>query len=133
MPYTPYNRPQSEFRGGKQILASEDFRYTPEGGTIDAAKVGARYVEVGEPFVRDMATGKYVPFTDAAHVEEGALADGFEDPVLCDVDFDSDGVNDIIVGQLLNEAYVYDKKMPEKVTEAFKKLNVHLHFVKRGV
>lgn len=134
MPYTPYNRPQSDFRGGKQILASEDFRYTPEGGTIDAVKVGARYVEVGEPFVRNMNNdGLYEPFVDATHVADGALVAGFEDPVILDVDFNCDGVNNVVVGQLLNEGYVYDAKLPSKVTAAFKALNVHLHYVKRGV
>lgn len=134
MPYTPYNQPQSAFRGGKNILASEHFQYTEEGGTINASAVGARYVEVGEPFVRDMSDGLYVPFVDGTHTTEGALNTGFADPVICDVDFNSDGTNNIVVGQLIAIGSVYSGKLPDSVTDAFKALTTpSIRYVVRGV
>lgn len=133
MPYTPFNRDQTAFKSGKNILASEHFAYTEEGGTLDAVAIGNRYVEVGEPFVRDMATGKYVPFTDAAHLTTGALNTGFADPVVCDIDFDCDGVNDVIVGQLLIKASLYPGKLPASVTDAFKELtHPNMRYYPRG-
>lgn len=132
MPYTPYNREQEEFKGGIQILASQDFSYTPEGGTIDAAEVGAVYVPVGTPFVQDVATGRYVPYNDADHTTTGALNAGFRDPVLCNVDFQCDGVHNVVVGELLRKATVYPKKLPASVTATFMTLNPHIFYEYRG-
>lgn len=133
MPYTPYNREMEEFRGGIQILASQEFQYTPEGGTIDAASVGAEYVAVGTPFVQNVATGRYVPYTDADHTTDGALSAGFRDPVITNVDFYSDGTHNIVVGELLRKATVYGAKLPESVTDTFKTLNPHIFYEYRGL
>lgn len=123
MPYeVPRNQDATEFKGGKTILASIHFLYTEEGGTIDAAAVGDRYVELGEPFVFNETTKKYVPFVSATHVTTGALNAGFSDPVICHVDFNCDGVNDVVVGELIYTGTFYDKKLPAKVTADFKAL-----------
>lgn len=137
MPYeVPRNLPQTEFKGGKTILASVHFDYTREGGTVDGAAVGNRYVELGEPFVQRTTDFKYVPYTDAAHLdaETGQLKDGFQDPVICDVDFNSSGDVDIVVGALLISGTVYSAKLPDKVTPAFKKLTGPLmRYEQRGL
>lgn len=135
MPYVPYNRPQSEFKSGKTILASQDFKYTVEGGTLDAAAIGDRYVEVGEPFIKNDATGRYVPFTDAAHIDAttGAIVAGFSDPVICDVDFNCDGVHNPVVGPLMWQATVYEPKLPAAVTDAFKRHTPNIRYESRGL
>lgn len=125
MPYTPFDRSQSSFKSGITILASQDFDYTLEGGTIDAAALGARYVPVGFPFVQNESTGRYVPFVAATHVTGGALNAGFRDPVLTNVDFNSDGTHNIIVGELIYRGRVYSGKLPAEVTAAFKSLTAN--------
>lgn len=134
MPYTPHDREQTAFKSGIQILASQDFDYTLEGGTIDAAALGARYVPVGFPFVQDVATRRYVPFVAATHTTDGVLNAGFRDPVLTNVDFNSDGVHNIIVGELIYRGRVYDKKLPTEVTAAFKAVTQHkIGYEDRGI
>lgn len=134
MPYqVPRNRPQTEFKGGIQILASAHFKYTEEGGQIDAAAVGARYVPCGEPFIRNLTTGRYDPFVAATHVTNGVINAGFADPVICDVDFDCNGVDDVIVGQLIYEGSVYAKKLPAAVTAPFKAVTPRIRYIERGL
>lgn len=125
MPYVPYNREQTAFKGGITILASQDFKYTTEGGTLDAAAIGNRKVEVGEPFIQNIATGRYVPYT-------GQTA-GFRDPVLCDVDFFCDGVHNVVVGALIWKGEVYGAKLPAAVTDAFKAANPNIRYNYRGL
>lgn len=133
MPYeVPNNQSQTAFKGGIQILASVHFKYTEEGGTLSATAIGNRYVACGEPFVRQTSTGKYVPFVAATHVTGGALNAGFTDPVICDVDFNCDGTNDVVVGQLLYEATVYAAKLPAKVTPEFKAVTPRIRYLNRG-
>lgn len=128
MPYqVPSNRPQSEFKGGIQILASAHFKYTEEGGTIDAVAVGANYVPCGSPFIKNITTGFYVPYVDA--VTTGA---NFTDPVICDVDFDCDGVNHVVIGQLIYEGSVYAQKLPASVTAEFKAASPRIRYITRG-
>lgn len=134
MPYeVPQNQPQTAFKGGKSILASVHLKYTEEGGTIDAAAVGARYVELGEPFIRNNTTGRYVPFVDATHIAAGAIVAGFSDPVICNVDFTCNGTNHVVVGELMYEASVYSFKLPSKVTAAFKAVTPRIRYVTRGL
>lgn len=134
MPYeVPSNQPQTAYKGGKTIIASRHMQYTEEGGTLDAALIGNRYVELGEPFVRDNASGRYVPFVDATHTTTGTLNAGFSDPVICNVDFNCDGSNNVIVGELLIRASVYSAKLPAKVTAAFKGITPNIRYVTRGL
>lgn len=134
MPYeVPSNQPQTAYKGGKTILASRHLQYTEEGGTLDAAAIGNRYVELGEPFVRDNTSGRYVPFVAATHVTTGVLNAGFSDPVICNVDFNCNGVNHVIVGELIIRGSVYDKKLPAKVTAAFKAITPNIRYVTRGL
>lgn len=134
MPYqVPRNRPQSEFKGGIQILASAHFKYTEEGGTLDAAAIGAAYVPCGSPFIRNMTTGRYYPFVEATHVTAGVVNAGFADPVICDVDFDCNGIDDVVVGQLIYEGAVYLHKLPDSVTAAFRTVTPRIRYIERGL
>jgi hypothetical protein len=133
MPFTPFNREQTAFKSGVQILASDDFKYTEEGGTLDAAAIGERYVPCGFPFVRDTASGRYVPFVAATHVTGSALNAGFTDPVICDVDFNCDGVHDIVMGALIWRGSVYPGKLPAEVTAEFKAVTPNIRYVTRGL
>lgn len=127
----PYDQDQTEYKGGLQIRSSIHFRYTEEGGTLDAASIGARYCPVGLPFVRSAATGRYHPFVAATHVTGGVLNAGFDDPVICDVDFDCDGVHNIVVGALLTHASVYSAKLPPEVTPEFKAITPNIRYTNR--
>ena len=135
MPYeVPRNQDATAFKGGKTILASViALQYTEEGGTLDAAAIGDRYVELGEPFIRDNASGRYVPFVAATHVTAGAINAGFSDPVICNVDFDCNGSDNVVVGELIVRGSVYDKKLPTKVTAAFKAVTPGIRYVSRGL
>lgn len=134
MPYeVPRNQDPTPFKGGKTILASVHFRYTEEGGTLDAAAIGDRYVELGEPFVKNTTTGRYVPFVAATHVTGGVLNAGFADPVITNVDFECNGSDNVIVGELLYEASVYAKKLPAKVDNAFKAVTPRIRYISRGL
>lgn len=134
MPYeVPRNQDPTPFVGGKTILASVHFQYTEEGGTLDAAAIGDRYVELGEPFVFNEATGRYVPFVDATHITTGALTAGFSDPVICNVDFNCNGTDHVVVGELLIAASVYAPKLPAAVTAAFRAVTPNIRYVRRGL
>lgn len=133
MPYeVPRNQDATAFKGGKTILASIHFKYTEEGGTLDATAIGDRYVELGEPFVRNNTTGRYVPFVAATHVAAGVLAAGFSDPVLCNVDFECNGTDHVVVGELLYEATVYAPKLPAKVDAAFRGITPRIRYMTRA-
>lgn len=45
--YTPKTS-RTDFKGGKNILASEHFTFIEGGATLDAAKIGSGYVPVGQ-------------------------------------------------------------------------------------
>jgi len=112
MPYVPGNTQETEFKGGKNILASEHFQYTESGGTLDGAVIGNAYLPVGTPLARNTTTGKYEVFSTAT---------GYDDFCIMDVDVQMAG-KDVIVGQLLIRGSVYDRKLPASVTQAFKDL-----------
>lgn len=134
MPYeVPRNQDATAFQGGKTILASIHMQYTEEGGTLDATAIGDRYVELGEPFIFNNTTGRYVPFVAATHVTGTAINAGFSDPVICNVDFNCDGVNHVVVGELLIAASVYDAKLPAAVTDAFRAVTPNIRYVRRGL
>ncbi|MEE6134626.1 MULTISPECIES: hypothetical protein [Bacillaceae] len=112
MPYSLKDE-RTPFRGGKNILASIHMQYTEEGATLDASKIGAKYLPVGTPIARNLTTGKYEVFSTAT---------GFDDFALLNVDVDCDGKHDVFVGEVLIRASVYDGKLPATVTQEFKDL-----------
>lgn len=118
MAYT-LNTSQTEFRGGKNILASEHHQLLEAGATLDAEVFGAGYIEVGTAIARNTTTGKFEPYEDG---EEGEAPEGYDEFAILNIDVECDGENDIIVGEVLIRASVYDAKLPDNVTETFKTL-----------
>lgn len=126
MAYTP-KFGGTEFRGGKNILASENFQFIEGGATLDASVFGNTYVEVGTPIARDTTTGKFVPYEDGS---EGALQTGVDEFSILNIDVDMDGTNDAIVGEVVVRGSVYADKLPNSVTDAFKEANDNIRYVK---
>lgn len=126
MAYT-LNFGESEFRGGKNILASEHLQYIEGGATLDATAFGNTYVEVGTAIARDTTTGKFVPYTETT---AGTLEPGLDEFSILNIDVDMDGVNDAIVGEVIVRGSVYNDKLPAGVTDAFKEANPHIRYVK---
>ncbi|MEE3895324.1 hypothetical protein [Priestia megaterium] len=116
MPYS-LNFKREPFKGGKNILASVHMQYIEGGATLDAAKIGAKYLPVGTPIARNTTTGKFEEYKEAT---AGTVPTGFDEFALLNVDVDCDGVRDVIVGEVLIRASVYDAKLPSTVTSAFK-------------
>lgn len=112
MPYTLRND-RTEFKGGKNILASQHIQYNEEGAILDAAKIGKTYLPVGTPIARNTTTKKFEVFSAEA---------GYDNFGILNVDVDCDGENDVVVGEVLIRASVYEKKLPATVTAAFKTL-----------
>jgi len=115
----PYNlkSERTPFKGGTNILASVHMQYIEGGATLDAAKIGAEYLPVGTPIARNTTSGKFEVYKEAT---AGTLPTGFDEFALLNVDVDCDGKNDVIVGEVLIRASVYDAKLPSTVTETFK-------------
>ncbi|MCU7556540.1 hypothetical protein [Macrococcus capreoli] len=112
-----------DFRGGKNILASEHVKYVHGGATLDATKFPKGLIEVGTLIARNTTTGKYEPFTTAS---------GFDNFYILNEDHDHDGVSDAITGAVIIEGSVYLKKLPtadQAKVETFKPLNQNIHFV----
>jgi len=122
--YTP-KFSQTEFRQGKNILASEHLQYIGGAATLDAAKFGAKYVECGTAIARNTTTGKYEPYTEST---EGTLEPGFDNFAILDIDWDCDGVNDGIAGQVIVHGSVYEAKLVG-VTDAFKAATPLIRYV----
>ncbi|WP_263708006.1 hypothetical protein [Shouchella tritolerans] len=118
MSYTLKNG-RTEFRGGINILASRHLQWTEHGITLDAEKTGKTYLPVGTPVARNLETGKYEVYADG---EGGAAPEGYDDFALLNIDVEVDGENDVIIGEVLIRASVYEAKLPDTVTETFKKL-----------
>lgn len=110
MPYTG-KIVTTEFKSGINILASEHFQFIEGGATLDAAKFGAVYIPVGTPIARNVATGFFEPYAEGV---------GHDEPALLNIDVNSDGVSNIVVGEVIIRGSVYDAKLPDTVTEAFK-------------
>ena len=102
-----------DFRGGKNILASEHLQFLEAGATLDAEAFGEGYIEVGTAIARNTTTGKFEPFT---------TAEGYDEFAILNVDAHCNGKDDIIVGEVIVRGSVYEAKLPENVTEEFKEL-----------
>lgn len=124
MPYS-LNHGRTPFKGGKNILASTHLQFREVGGTLDATKFPEGLVEVGTCIVRNTTSGKFEPYTEAV---AGTFPDGFDDPVILNVDFINDGVNDTIVGELIVRGSVYGAKLVG-VTDAFKTATPMIRYV----
>ena len=123
MPYAPKST-RSEFKGGKNILASAHVQFKEVGGTFDATAFPVGVVEVGQCAIKNDTTGKYEPNADNA----GSLPAGYSDPVILNVDFENDGETDTVVGELIVRGSVYEPKLVD-VTAGFKAALPMVRFV----
>lgn len=115
------------FRGGKNILASEHVQFLEVGATLDAAAFGAGTIELGTLIVRNTTSGKFEPY---AETTDGTFEPGFEDAAVLNIDVESNGTDDIIVGEVIVRGSVYADKLPAAPTEAFKAKNDNIRYVK---
>ena len=125
MAYT-LKQTEVQFRGGKNILASEHVQYVHGGATLDGAAFPEGYIEVVTLIARNTATGKYEPFAAGA---EGALPEGFDNFYILNEDHEHDGESDAVSGAVIIEGSVYEAKLPVEVPAAFKQANPNIHYV----
>lgn len=124
MPYSLHNRNEREdFRGGRNILASEHLQYFEAGGTLDAEVTGAVYLPLGTLLARSLTTGKFEPAAALTDLE------GYDNPVVMNIDVDVDGENDVIVGELIVRGSVYEAKLPTEVPAFFKEATPMIRYV----
>lgn len=98
----------TEFKSGKNILASEHLQFLEAGATI---KGGQGVLECGQAIARETSTGKFVKFVD------GDVANYNEYGIL-NVDVDAT-THDAIVGEVIVRGSVYDAKLVG-ATDVFK-------------
>jgi len=123
--YTP-KYTEKPFKSGKNILASEHLQYIEGGATLDAAKFGAKYIDCGTAIARNTTTGKFEPYKEKT---PGTLEPGFDEFAILDVDWDCDGKNDGVVGQVVVKGSVYEAKLVG-LTDSFKKATPLIRYVK---
>lgn len=112
---------RADFAGGKNILASEHLQYIEGGATLDATAFPTGYNEVGLIIARNTTTGKFEPFS---------AVEGFDNFAVLDEDFENDGENDLIAGQVIVRGSVYEDKLAQEVPDEFKAANPLIRFVK---
>lgn len=120
MAYTLKNN-RTQFRGGKNILASEHVQYVHGGATFDAAAFPEGYIEVGQLVARNTTSGKYEPFS---------VVEGYDNFYILNEDHDHDGESDFVSGAVIIEGSVYEAKLPVEVPAEFKAQNQNIHYVK---
>lgn len=114
------------FVGGKNILASEHVQFIEVGATLDAVAFGAGKIELGALIARNETTGKFEPYNETT---PGTLEPGYTDFGVLNIDVNSDGENDIIVGEVIIRGSVYVDKMPAAPTDAFKAANDNIRYI----
>jgi len=120
--YTP-KFSETGFRGGKNILASEHLQLIEAGGTLDATAFGAGYHDVGKLVARNTTTGKFEPVAGVTELE------GFDNFGILNVDYECDGENDVIAGEIIVRGSVYEAKLADTVSEEFKAANPLIRYV----
>lgn len=120
--YTP-KFSNEEFSGGKNILASEHLQFIEGGATLDATAFATGYHDVGKLVARNTTTGKYEPVAGA---EDLTSYDNFG---ILNVDFYNDGENDMVAGELIVRGSVYEQKLADEVSDAFKAANPMIRYV----
>lgn len=124
MPYK-LNSGRSEFKGGKNILASTHLQFKQVGATLDATAFPTGIVEVGTAIAQNSTTGKFEPYNEST---PGTLEPGYEDFAILNVDFENDGENDAVVGEVIVRGSVYEAKLVG-VTDEFKKATPMIRYV----
>ncbi len=124
MPYTGETI-QTEFKSGKNILASEHFQYMEVGVTLDGAKIGNKYLPVGTAIARNTETGLFEEYSETT---EDTFEPGYDEPGILNVDVNVQGLN-VVVGEVLVRASVYSAKLADNVTDAFKSETPMIRYV----
>lgn len=119
MAYGPIFK-KTDFVGGKNILASEHLQYIEGGATLDHTKFPTGYNPVGLLIARNLATGKFEPFS---------TTEGFDNFAILNEDFDNSFEQDLIVGEVIVRGSVYEEKLPVEVTAEFKEANPLIRYV----
>jgi hypothetical protein len=114
---------ETDFRGGKNILASEHLQFIEGGATLDATKFPVGYNDVGKLVARNTTTGK---FEAVAEVED---LTGYDNFGILNVDFENDGETDLIAGEVIVRGSVYEAKLADAVPDAFKAANPLIRYV----
>lgn len=117
--YTPKFEVE-EFSGVKGILASEHVQYIEAGATLDAKAFATGETKAGLAIARNVATGKFEPFT---------AAEGFDNFSILEYGINNDGENDLIAGSVIIRGSVYEDKLAETVSDEFKALVPMIRFV----
>lgn len=122
--YTP-KQSSTGFKGGKNILASEHLQFIEGGATLDASKFTTGYNEAGLLIGRKKVGGK---FEDVSALDAIALAD-YDNFGILNVDFDNDGVNDVIAGEVIVRGSVYEAKLADTPNTDFKAVTPLIRYV----
>lgn len=127
MAYT-LNQTSTEFRGGKNILASEHVQYVHGGATLDGNSFGEGIIEVGTLIARNKESGKYEPFEESflGDEETAATHDNF---YVLNEDHQHDGESDAVTGAVIIRGSVYEAKLPSAPSDAFKQANQNIFYV----
>lgn len=121
--YTPKSS-ETGFSSGKNILASEvRLQFIEAAATLDATKFATGYNDVGALIARNTSTGKY------EDVAEEADLSGYDNFGILHVDFNNDGKNDVIAGEVLVSGSVYEAKLKDEVSDEFKAANPLIRYV----
>lgn len=128
--YTPTSS-ETGFRGGKNILASEHLQFIEAAATLDAEAFGRGYHDVGKLIARNTSTGLYEPVANVTgNEEEGTTGlEGFDNFGILNVDWDCDGENNVVAGEVIVRGSVYEAKLADEVSDAFKQANPMIRFV----
>lgn len=116
---------RNDFRGGKNILASEHVQYVHGGATLDGTKFPAGLIEVGTLIARNTTTGKYEPYADGAD----ALPTGFDNFYILNEDHNHDGETDAVTGAVIIAGSVYEAKLPVAPSAYFKAATPNIFYV----
>lgn len=111
---------RTDFKSGKNILASEHLQFIEAGATLDAAVFGEGYIEVGTLLARNLTTGKFEPFT---------TTEGYDNFSILNIDVNCNGEDDIIVGEVIVRGSVYEDKLPVKPSAEFKAATPMIRYV----
>lgn len=126
MPYS-LETGRTEFRGGKNILASEHVQFMEVGATLDATAIGEKYLPVGTAIARNTSTGLFEEYKETT--EDGTFQPGYDEPGILNVDVNI-RKNNVIVGEVIVRGSVYDAKLESNVTDAFKAKTPMIRYVK---
>lgn len=119
MAYT-LKQSNTEFKGGKNILASEIVQYVHGGATLAGDKFDAGLIEVGTLIARNTDTGKYEPFSAVA---------GFDNFFILNEDHVHDGETDAVSGAVIIAGSVYEAKLPVAPSAEFKAATPNIFYV----